>query len=106
MKSMKLITKIRLGFVATCACCVVICVIAIGLLQGGISVAAWSKEAIALQILVLMCMIISIIISNVAAHKIVMSFKKSLKQLGDIADNLSKGNSDIAVNNVVNAVAV
>ena len=97
IKSMNLVTKIKLSFTATCLYGLVVCAIAICALQGSLAVEAWSTEAIVWQFIVLGCMLLQIITGVFTGCVVIGAFRRHLKLLRNIADNLSKGNADIEI---------
>lgn len=97
LKSVKLVTKIRLSFIATCILGLVVCAIAICSLQGSLVVEAWSTAAVVWQFITLGCMLLQVVVAIVTCNIVIKAFKRHLVILNDIADNLSKGNADIEI---------
>ena len=102
MKNMNIVTRIRVGFTAVGVYTVLICILAIAVLQGGIQVEAWSDEAIALQAFVLLCMIMAIGTGIGIAHTIIVNLRKPLQQLQKIAVELAQGNTDVHISERTN----
>ncbi len=97
IKSMKLVTKIKMSFTITCLYGLVVCVIAICALQGSLAVEAWSTEAIVWQFIVLGCMVLQIVTGVFTGWIVIAAFKRHMNMLKDIADNMSKGNAQIEI---------
>lgn len=101
-KDIKIVSKIRMGFAVVTAFTLIVCVIALGLMQGGINVEQGSSESITIQLVVVAFMICAVVTGILVTTAVTRSFNKSVKQLRYVADEMVKGNCEIQVGEINN----
>lgn len=97
MKNMSIIGKIRWGLGATGVYALIVCILALVMLQGGVQIEAGSGEAVFLQVAIIAIMILITFTCIFMTWQIIKSVKRPLGQLQYIADELAKGNSAIKI---------